>query len=196
VSCQLRRLDLTDAATRPASTYSGGMTRRLDLAMSLIGEPSILFLDEPTTGLDPRSRHTMWRAVRELTASGVTVFLTTQYLDEADALADRIGLLDRGRLVAEGTPARLKRLVSGGHITVRVADLSSLDAAARALGDLPHVPSPDELTVRIPSDGSVAALRALLQRFDDQSIAVQSLAIHTPDLDDVFFALTAEGTKP
>jgi ABC-2 type transport system ATP-binding protein len=192
----VRRFDLTDAATRPASTYSGGMTRRLDLAMSLIGEPSILFLDEPTTGLDPRSRHTMWRAVRELTASGVTVFLTTQYLDEADALADRIGLLDHGRLVAEGTPAQLKRMVSGGHITVRFADRSGLDAAARALGDLSRDSSPDELTLQIPSDGSVAALRALLDRLDDRSMAVASLAIHTPDLDDVFFALTAEGTRP
>jgi ABC-2 type transport system ATP-binding protein len=184
----LERFDLADAATRLAGSYSGGMTRRLDLAMSLIGEPSILFLDEPTTGLDPRSRRTMWEVIHGLAAGGVTVLLTTQYLDEADELADQITLLDRGTIVADGTPDELKRLVAGGHISVRFTEAAGMEAAAHALGDIAR--DHDTLTLQIPSDGSVASLRALLDRFDDQSIAVEKLSIHTPDLDDVFFALT------
>jgi ABC-2 type transport system ATP-binding protein len=185
----LERFDLTEAASRRVGTYSGGMIRRLDLAMSLIGSPTVLFLDEPTTGLDPRSRRTMWTVIEGLAASGVTIFLTTQYLDEADHLADRVALLDHGRLVAEGTPDELKRLVPGGHISLEFADAAGLDAAARALGDVPS--DRDALTLRIASDGSVAALKALLDRLDDQS--VEKLSIHTPDLDDVFFALTHSG---
>jgi ABC-2 type transport system ATP-binding protein len=184
----LERFDLAGAADRRAGTYSGGMIRRLDLAMSLVAAPRILFLDEPTTGLDPRSRRTMWQVVRDLAASGVTVFLTTQYLEEADELADRIALLDRGALVAEGTPAQLKRLVAGGHVRMEFADPASLAAAARALGELPA--DPDTLTLQIPSDGSVTSVKALLDRLDGASVAVANLSIHTPDLDDVFFALT------
>ena len=131
----LERFDLVEAAGKPAATYSGGMRRRLDLAMTLVGDPRIVFLDEPTTGLDPRSRRTMWEIIRDLVAGGVTVFLTTQYLEEADQLADRIAVLDRGRLVAEGTADELKRLVPGGHISLRFADAGALEAAARALGD-------------------------------------------------------------
>ena len=112
----LERFDLVDAANKPVSTYSGGMRRRLDLAMTLIGEPRIIFLDEPTAGLDPRSRRVMWDIIRDLVASGVTIFLTTQYLEEADRLADRVAVLDGGRIVAEGTPDELKRLVPGGHV--------------------------------------------------------------------------------
>jgi ABC-2 type transport system ATP-binding protein len=184
----LERFDLAEAAQRRAGTYSGGMIRRLDLAMSLVGRPGVLFLDEPTTGLDPRSRQTMWQVVRDLAATGTTVFLTTQYLDEADRLADRIALLDHGRLVAEGSPDELKGLIKGGHISLQFTDVAGLDAAARALGDVPR--DRDALSLQIPSDGSVASLKALLGRFDDQAIAVQRLSIHTPDLDDVFFALT------
>jgi ABC-2 type transport system ATP-binding protein len=184
----LDRFELADAAKRLASTYSGGMIRRLDLAMSLIGEPSILFLDEPTTGLDPRSRRTMWQVVHDLAAKGVTIFLTTQYLDEADELAGRIALLDQGTLVAEGTPDELKRLVTGGHISMQFTDVAGLDAAARVLGNIPC--DHETLTLQIPSDGSVASLKALLDRLADQSIAVETLSIRTPDLDDVFFALT------
>ena len=130
----LARFDLSDAADRPAATYSGGMRRRLDLAMTLVGDPRIIFLDEPTTGLDPRSRHTMWTIIRELVAGGVTVFLTTQYLEEADELADRIALLDRGLIVAEGTPNELKWLVGGGHIRLEFSDPVQAETAALALG--------------------------------------------------------------
>jgi ABC-2 type transport system ATP-binding protein len=184
----MERFDLSDAAGRRAGTYSGGMTRRLDLAMSLIGEPRILFLDEPTTGLDPRSRRTMWQVIGDLADSGVTVFLTTQYLEEADHLAHRIAVLDHGRLVAQGTPAELKSLVAGGHVRLQFADSVSLEAAARLLGEVPG--DRDTLTLRVPSDGSVASLKALLDRLDDRSITVRTLSIHAPDLDDVFFDLT------
>jgi ABC-2 type transport system ATP-binding protein len=182
----LERFDLVDAAKKHAMTYSGGMQRRLDLAMSLVGEPRIVFLDEPTTGLDPRSRRTMWQILRELVAGGVTIFLTTQQLEEADALADRIAILDQGKLVAQGTPDELKRLVPGGHVSLRFADPAGLDAAARALGDVPH--DRDLLTLQLPSDGSVRSLRALL---DDESLAVDKLSMESPDLDDVFFAFTS-----
>jgi ABC-2 type transport system ATP-binding protein len=186
----LERFGLVDGATRYAATYSGGMTRRLDLAMGLMGEPSVVFLDEPTTGLDPRSRQTMWQIVRELAADGITIFLTTQYLDEADLLADRIAVLDNGKLIADGAPDELKRMIPGGHVSLRFADAPGLDAAARMLGDVTR--DDDALTLQVPSDGSFAALRALIDRFDDQSAAVQDLSIHTPDLDDVFFALTGK----
>jgi ABC-2 type transport system ATP-binding protein len=185
----LERFDLVEAAGKTAATYSGGMRRRLDLAMTLVGDPRIIFLDEPTTGLDPRSRRAVWQLVRDLVAGGVTIFLTTQYLEEADELADRIALLDHGVLIAEGTPDELKRLIPGGHVRLRFADAEGLDAALRALDDA----SPgDELTLKVPSDGSVGALRGLLARLDNQSIEVGELSVHTPDLDDVFLTLTGK----
>jgi|SRR5262245_24660955 len=184
----LERFDLVDAASKPVSTYSGGMKRRLDLAMTLVGDPRIIFLDEPTTGLDPRSRRTMWDIIRDLVADGVTILLTTQYLDEADELADRIAVLDGGRFVADGTPEELKRLVPGGHVQLRFADPRGLASAAHALDGQGHTAT--GLTLQVPSDGSLRGLKRLLDRLDDESIEVEELTVHTPDLDDVFFALT------
>jgi ABC-2 type transport system ATP-binding protein len=189
----LERFDLVEAARKPAASYSGGMRRRLDLAMGLVGDPRIVFLDEPTTGLDPRSRRTMWEIIRDLVAGGVTIFLTTQYLEEADELADRIALLDHGRLVAEGTPDELKRRIPGGHISLRFAYPDALESAA---GVLEAVARDDEaLTLQVPSDGSVKSLRALLDRLDGAAVEVDSLSVHTPDLDDVFLALTGQPDK-
>jgi ABC-2 type transport system ATP-binding protein len=186
----LRQFDLADAAGKLAGTYSGGMRRRLDLAMTLVGNPRLIFLDEPTTGLDPRSRQTMWQIVRDLAASGITILLTTQQLEEADELADRIALLDHGRIVAEGTADELKRRIPGGHIELRFAAQSELDSAGRLL----DAASGDEeaLTLQVPGDGNVEALRALLNQLDRAAIRVEGLSIHTPDLDDVFFALTGQ----
>ncbi|HEY1487058.1 MAG TPA: ATP-binding cassette domain-containing protein [Micromonosporaceae bacterium] len=189
----LDRFDLTDAAAKPVSTYSGGMRRRLDLAMTLVGTPRLIFLDEPTTGLDPRSRRTMWDSIRDLVRDGVTIFLTTQYLDEADELADRIAVLDNGRIVAEGTPAELKRRIPGGHIELQFSTHPALEAAARLLA--PTSRDEDGLTLQVPADGSVASLRRLLGQLDDAAIDVENLSIHTPDLDDVFFAVTGHLTK-
>jgi ABC-2 type transport system ATP-binding protein len=184
----LDRFDLVDAAKKPVATYSGGMRRRLDLAMTLVGDPRIIFLDEPTGGLDPRSRRVMWQIIRDLVAGGVTILLTTQYLEEADRLAHRIGVLDHGRLVAEGSPAELKRLVPGGHIRLSFADGAELERAARTLGDGSR--DDEALTLQIPSDGGVGSLRAVLDRLDAASIDVAELAVQTPDLDDVFLSLT------
>jgi ABC-2 type transport system ATP-binding protein len=192
VTSLLERFDLAESAQKMASTYSGGMQRKLDLAMTLVTRPQIIFLDEPTTGLDPRSRRMMWNIVRELVADGVTVFLTTQYLEEADQLADRIAVLDQGYLVAEGTPDELKRLVPGSHVRLRFPDVVMLHAAARVLNGA----TVDEaaLTLRIPSDGGVKSLRALLDRLDEHSIDVEEFSVHTPDLDDVFLALTGHAS--
>src|SRR5215470_1366761 len=184
----LERFDLTGAARKPMSAYSGGMRRRLDLAMTLVGKPSVIFLDEPTTGLDPRSRRTMWQIIRELVADGVTVFLTTQYLEEADQLADYVAVLDHGRIVAEGTPAELKRRIPGGHIQLQFAEPGALRAAVSMIPNA--VPDDAQLILQIPGDGSVASLRRLLNELDDTSIDVDHLSIHSPDLDDVFFAVT------
>ncbi|MEW2443856.1 ATP-binding cassette domain-containing protein [Micromonospora marina] len=184
----LERFELTGSADKPASTYSGGMRRKLDLAMTLVGDPQIIFLDEPTTGLDPRSRHTMWTIVRGLVADGVTVFLTTQYLEEADQLADRIAVLDQGRLVAQGTPDELKRQIPGTHVRLRFTTAADLDAAAQALPEATR--DDDALTLRVPSDGGTTSLRALLDRLDEYSLDAEGLSVHTPDLDDVFLALT------
>ncbi len=184
----LERFDLQESAHKLAATYSGGMRRKLDLAMTLVGSPQIIFLDEPTTGLDPRSRRTMRGIIRELVSDGVTVFLTTQYLEEADQLSDRIAVLDQGHLVAQGTPAELKRLIPGSHVQLRFTDVAELDDAARVLSSSTR--GEEDLTLRVPTDGRAKSLRALLASLDDQSIEVEEFSVHTPDLDDVFLALT------
>jgi ABC-2 type transport system ATP-binding protein len=188
----LDQFDLADAAKKTAATYSGGMRRRLDLAMTLIGDPRIIFLDEPTTGLDPRSRRMMWQTIGELVAGGVTIFLTTQQLDEADELADRIAVLDRGKVVAAGSPEELKRSIPGSHVRLHFASTTGLDAASRALGSAFR--HGDRLTLEVPSNGGAIAVRELLNRLGDTAAGVDDLSVHTPDLDDVFFALTGHPT--
>jgi ABC-2 type transport system ATP-binding protein len=184
----LDRFDLADAAAKPVQAWSGGMRRRLDLAMTLVGDPRIIFLDEPTTGLDPRSRRVMWDIVRELVAGGTTILLTTQYLEEADRLANRIAVLDGGRVVAEGTPAELKRLVPGGSIRLEFGDEAQLARAATILGE--GTPDSEALALDLEGDGGVAGLRAVLDRLDAASISVDTLSVRPVDLDDVFLTLT------
>jgi ABC-2 type transport system ATP-binding protein len=188
----LARFDLTESAQKLAGTYSGGMRRKLDLAMTLVGSPQIIFLDEPTTGLDPRSRRTMRGIIRELVAGGVTIFLTTQYLEEADQLSDRIAVLDRGHLVAQGTPGELKHQVPGSHVRLLFTDVADLEAAARVLTGSTR--DDEDLILRVPSDGRAKSLRALLAQLDEQSIEVEEFSAHTPDLDDVFLALTGHAS--
>jgi ABC-2 type transport system ATP-binding protein len=188
----LDRFDLGEAADKPVATYSGGMRRKLDLAMGLVSRPRIVFLDEPTTGLDPRSRRTMWEIVRGLVADGATVFLTTQYLEEADELADRIGVLDGGRLVGEATAEELKRLVPGATLRLTFRDRPGLASALALLPDA--ATSTDSLTLAVPSDGTLRSLRSVLRTLDDACIEADHLAVDTPDLDDVFLALTGRPT--
>nr|UDM84247.1 ATP-binding cassette domain-containing protein [Streptomyces sp.] len=227
----LDRFQLTDAAKKPASTYSGGMKRRLDIAMTLVGDPRIIFLDEPTTGLDPRSRHNTWEIIRELVSGGVTVFLTTQYLEEADELADRIAVLSDGKIAAEGSAAELKRLIPGGHVRLRFDDPAAYHSAVSALNNattddealagqapsdgsrrelrsildwldssgfaLREVSRDDEaLALKLPGDGSQRELRSILDWLDAAGIEADELTVHTPDLDDVFFALTGGIKEP
>jgi ABC-2 type transport system ATP-binding protein len=189
----LDQFGLVEAARKTAMTYSGGMRRRLDLAMTLVGDPSIIFLDEPTTGLDPRSRRSMWQIIADLVAGGVTIFLTTQHLEEADRLADRIAVLDQGKLVAQGTTDQLKALIPGGHVRLQFADANGLESAARALGAASS--HDDRLELQVPNDGSVRSLKALLDRLADHSIEVEGFSVHTPDLDDVFLAVTGHPKK-
>ncbi|MDQ1048600.1 ABC-2 type transport system ATP-binding protein [Streptomyces sp. V4I2] len=190
----LDRFDLVEAAKKPASSYSGGMKRRLDLAMTLVGGPRIIFLDEPTTGLDPRSRHNMWGIIRELVSDGVTVFLTTQYLEEADELADRIAVLNDGKIAAQGSAEELKRLIPGGHVRLRFADPAAYQSAASALREVTR--DDEALALQIPSGGSQRELRSILDWLDSVGIEADELTVHTPDLDDVFFALTGPADVP
>ncbi|MFF0115961.1 ATP-binding cassette domain-containing protein [Streptomyces prasinus] len=192
----LERFGIAEVAHQRAATFSGGMRRRLDLAMTLVGDPEVIFLDEPTTGLDPRSRRTMWETVRGLVAGGVTVFLTTQYLEEADQLADRIAVLDGGRIVAEGTADELKSRIPGSHVRLRFTDESEYD---RATAVFPAATRDAEaLALRIPGDSGIDSLRGLLDRLDKARVRAADLSVHTPDLDDVFLALTGggDGTLP
>jgi ABC-2 type transport system ATP-binding protein len=190
----LERFDLTGAAGRAVKTYSGGMRRRLDLAASLMRRPHVLFLDEPTTGLDPRSRRQLWSLVGSLVADGVTVFLTTQYLDEADALADRIAVLDRGRIVAEGSASELKAAVAGRRLVIRAVDSGAVDALTRAAGARVVDRDPALLTLGIACDGEGAAVRALLDELDPDRSRIADFSVRTATLDDVFLTLTGHTT--
>ena len=189
----LERFDLSDVARKPAMTYSGGMKRKLDLAMTLMGAPRVIFLDEPTSGLDPRSRRGLWEIVRGLVADGVTIMLTTQYLDEADQLADRIAVLDSGRIVAEGTPAELKRRVPGGTISLHLNDIDGLDAAARVFPDATR--DNDALTLSLSAGGDIPAIRAVLDQLERSAVTASHLEVTSPGLDDVFLALTGPDAR-
>jgi ABC-2 type transport system ATP-binding protein len=191
----LAQFDLTDAGNRQVKTYSGGMRRRLDLAASLCGQPSVIFLDEPTTGLDLRSRQTMWEIIVGLTRTGMTIFLTTQYLEEADRLADRIALLDNGTIVANDSPAALKKWVAQNRLDMVMVDVASFEALAAALGDRAIVKDQDRLTLSVATDGSARQVRHLLDEFDPQRAAIKSFAIHSATLDDVFLALTGRPAR-
>jgi ABC-2 type transport system ATP-binding protein len=191
----LERFDLVAAGHRRVGTYSGGMRRRLDLAVSLIGHPEVIFLDEPTTGLDLRSRQAMWDVVADLTDAGVTVFLTTQYLEEADQLADRIAVLDAGRVVAEGSADELKRQVAGHRLDLRMVDLASFDQLLHRLGDRAVHRDRAGLTVGVATDGSAADVLGILDELDPGRFSVLRFSVHTASLDDVFMTLTGHRTK-
>jgi ABC-2 type transport system ATP-binding protein len=192
----LEQFDLAEAGRRTVATWSGGMRRRLDLAASLVGRPSVIFLDEPTTGLDLRSRQAVWQVVTGLAGSGVTIFLTTQYLEEADRLADRIAVLDGGRVVADGTPDRLKQQVAGLRLDLELADAAAFDAVAGRLGRRAVQPDRDRLAIGVATDGSAAHVRALLDEVDPARRAVRRFGVHGASLDDVFLALTGHPADP
>jgi ABC-2 type transport system ATP-binding protein len=186
----LEQFDLTEAARRRVATYSGGMRRRLDLAAGLVGQPEVIFLDEPTTGLDPRSRQAMWQVITGLVDAGAGVFLTTQYLEEADRLADRVAVIDGGRVVAEGTPAELKQRIGGDRLDLTLSDALAFDDVADALGERAVARDPARLTLGVATDGTAAHVRALLDEVDPDRCAIERIAVHRPTLDDVFLTLT------
>jgi ABC-2 type transport system ATP-binding protein len=192
----LEQFGLTDAADRLAKTYSGGMRRRLDLAAALVARPEVLFLDEPTTGLDPRSRIDLWNAVETLVADGTTVLLTTQYLEEADRLAQRIAVVDHGRVIAEGTSAELKRELGGTVVEVQLADAAEAQRVATVLSGIGREdPSVEDDLVRVPAGDGTATLSEVVRRLDTAGIAARSLQQREPSLDDVFLALTGHAAE-
>jgi ABC-2 type transport system ATP-binding protein len=194
----LERFELTDAASRTVKTYSGGMRRRLDLGASLIGRPQVLFLDEPTTGLDPRSRYALWDVIRELVNDGTTLLLTTQYLEEADRLADRISVIDVGRVIAEGTTDELKSRVGGDLLALRVADRAAAGTAAEAIAGLgsgaPQI-VPESGEVSLPVAEGASILVEVVRRLDAAGVEISDLALRRPTLDDVFLALTGHAAE-
>jgi ABC-2 type transport system ATP-binding protein len=192
----LERFDLMDAAGRPTKTYSGGMRRRLDLAAALVARPPVLFLDEPTTGLDPRSRLEVWSTIEGLVAEGTTVLLTTQYLEEADRLADAIAVIDRGRVIAEGTPDALKDRVGGERLEVHLAETTAVATAIRALQPMSdEPPSVEEDTVRLTVRGRTGTIVEAVRRLDEVGVGVDDLGLRRPTLDDVFLSLTGHAAE-
>jgi ABC-2 type transport system ATP-binding protein len=190
----LEQFDLVEASVRPVRTYSGGMRRRLDLAMSLIASPPIIFLDEPTTGLDPRSRMTIWRMIKQLAKSGTTILLTTQYMEEADQLADKIVVIDNGKVIAEGTAAELKRRIGSDRLEITIGASSSFDKAKKIIDGEALQVDEDRRTVSIATRGGVAELKQILQKLEEARVAVESISLHSPTLDDVFLTLTGRKT--
>jgi ABC-2 type transport system ATP-binding protein len=192
----IEEFDLVDAAERPAKTYSGGMRRRLDLAVSLIATPPVIFLDEPTTGLDPRSRLAMWDIIKRLLADGTTILLTTQHLEEADQLADRIAVIDGGKVIAEGTPTELKRRVGNDRLELTFLDDETFNRAITALGPDVIDSNAKDLSATVAIQDTNADVKRALDKLAQASIAVQSLAVHKPTLDDVFLSLTGKQRQP
>ena len=193
----LTQFDLTEAANRRVGTWSGGMRRRLDIAASLVVEPLIVFLDEPTTGLDPRSRLALWNVIAQLASAGITIFLTTQYLEEADRLADRVALIDGGRIVAEGTPAELKRRVGNSRLDLDLVSDDAFMSAIDRLGARATRTDRAALSISVPTDGSAAQVRALLDEIDPGNRLLSQFTVHTATLDDVFLSLTGRvGGQP
>jgi ABC-2 type transport system ATP-binding protein len=190
----LQQFDLVEPAGRPVRTYSGGMKRRLDLAMSLIASPPIIFLDEPTTGLDPRSRISMWEMIRQLVAGGTTVLLTTQYMEEADQLADEIVVIDDGRVIAEGTPDKLKSQIGADRLEFTIGAKSSLAKAAEAVADDGVKTDEDTRVVSVAATGGIAELKKLLDKLEKADIKVDGVELRRPTLDDVFLSLTGHDT--
>lgn len=186
----LKQFDLLEAGQRPVRTYSGGMKRRIDLAMSLIASPPVIFLDEPTTGLDPRSRQTMWEIIKDLAKSGTTILLTTQYMEEADNLADNIVVIDGGKVIAEGTADVLKGKVGSDRLEITIAKKGKLETAQQAIGDKSAQVDADKRVISIASKGGVKTLKQALQKLEDVNVDVESVSLHRPTLDDVFLSLT------
>lgn len=191
----IKQFDLVEASTRPVKTYSGGMRRRLDLAMSLIASPPIIFLDEPTTGLDPRSRLAMWAMIKKLVEGGTTVLLTTQYMDEADHLADEIVVIDNGKVIAEGTPDKLKAKVGSDRLELTISEKSNFEAAKKVIASKKLQADTDRRVLSIATKGGVTELKQVLQKLQDAKIDVDSVELRRPTLDDVFLSLTGHGAS-
>lgn len=186
----LKQVDLMEASKRPVKTYSGGMRRRLDLAMSLIAIPPVIFLDEPTTGLDPRSRIGMWETIKQLAKHGITILLTTQYMDEADYLADKIVVIDNGKVIAEGTADSLKSKVGSDRLEVTISKKSDFEKAKQIVGGKSQQADEDQRTISIASKGRAKKAKELLQELEDAKVIVETISMHRPTLDDVFMSLT------
>ncbi|MDN5274806.1 MAG: transporter [Candidatus Saccharibacteria bacterium] len=191
----LKQFDLVDAADRRTITFSGGMRRRLDIAMGLIGNPSVIFFDEPTTGLDPQSRNAMWKTIKALAKKGTTVFLTTQYLEEADQLADKIAVLSQGKIVAEGTPQELKKLLPNGKIELVFSDQNDQHGAAKILSRYKVVQDDESYSLTIMTDGSISQIVAIFKLIADAHIEVTEFSQKTPTLDDVFLKIVSENEE-